>query len=402
MTRICCLAAALLLGAGAEARAQTEPAARARALAEAGRRTEAIALLEGALAAAPRNHDARTALGTILSWEQRYDDARRELETVLRAIPAHVDALTALINVELWSSHPQQADLLAQRGLQIRPADTGYLLSRARALVAMKRPAEAASVLDQLLVVDPRDQQALTLRRTVAEARRRWQARAGASHDRYNDRGDQREAQISLSRDTPAGPVLVRGSRAERYGLTDHQIELEMYPRIRRGTYAYVAAAYGPDAVLYPRRRYAGELYQSLGGGFEASAGIRRLSFGDGVMIYVGSLSKYYGPWLFTGRVYLTPGEAGTSHTLQGSLRRYLGDSGAYGGLRYSRGAMREELLTVDDYEVLDAHAAGADTVWVLARRLELTVSLSYSREDRVDRPAERRVSLSSGLGFRF
>jgi len=42
----------------------------------------------------------------------------------------------------------------------------------------------------------------------------------------------------------------------------------------RPGTYAYLAGAYSPDAVLFPVYRYAVDLYQSLGGGFEAHAAL--------------------------------------------------------------------------------------------------------------------------------
>lgn len=52
-------------------------------------------------------------LGTVLSWEGRYDEARRELEAVLAGNPTHGDALPALINVELWSGHSAAAEELA-------------------------------------------------------------------------------------------------------------------------------------------------------------------------------------------------------------------------------------------------------------------------------------------------
>ena len=89
-----------------------------------------------------------------------------------------------------------------------------------------------------------------------------------------------------------------------------------MYPRLRPGTYVHVAGAYAPDALLYPRYRYAADFYQSLGAGFEGSAGFRRLGFGRGVSIYTASLSKYYGNWLLTGRVLVTPNSAGPSRSL--------------------------------------------------------------------------------------
>lgn len=344
----------------------------------------------------------RVRRGTELSWEGRFEEARGELEAVLAGNPTHGDALPALINVELWSGHPVRAEELATRALRSRPNDTVMLLARARALSALERPEEARDTLDRLLVLDPRNEQARTMRRGVREGLRLWHVQVGASHDQVSDgRGAYREGQVSLSRATPIGSVSVRATRAKRFGLQDEQVEIEAYPRIRPGTYAYVAGAYSPQAELFPVYRYAADLYQSLGSGFEASAGFRRLGFGTGVKIYVGSLSKYYGNWLFTGKTFVTPGTAGTARSYHASFRRYFGDR-TYAGLRYGRGSWREELRTLDDFEVLDADVLAADASITVRRRLELNVSGSYSREDRAERRHLRQYSLSTGMGFRF
>ena len=392
------LCAAAQLDAG-----QSDVVTRARGLAVAGQRGEAIKLLQDSVAVSPGNSDARVLLGTVLSWEERYDEARKELEAVLTESPTHGDALPASINVELWSGHPDRAEELARRGLRQRPTDPDYLLARVRALVALKRSKEARDVLERLLAIDPRNQQALQMRPSLEASLRLWQVRAGAAYDAFSDhRVAWREGQVSLSGATPIGSVILRGARAQRFGLQDDQFEVEMYPRFRPGTYAYVAAAYSPDAILYPAYRYAADLYQSLGAGFEGSVGFRRLGFGRGVSIYVGSLSKYYGNWLFTGRLFVTPDSAGMSRSIHGSFRRYFGDGGTYVGLRYGRGAWREELRNRNDFEVLDSDVGAAEATVILGGHLELNLTGSYSREDRVERRDLRQYSLSTGLGFRF
>ncbi len=55
---------------------QTDVVTRARELALAGQRHNAVALLEEHLATSPGDGDARVLLGTVLSWEGRYDRAR--------------------------------------------------------------------------------------------------------------------------------------------------------------------------------------------------------------------------------------------------------------------------------------------------------------------------------------
>ena len=340
--------------------------------------------------------------GTELSWAGRYDEARQALEAVLAGNPTHGDALPALINVELWSGHPLRAEELANRVLRNRPNDTAMLLARARALNAQERSAEARDTLDRLLVLDPRNQQALSMRRGVQDSLRLWNVQASGSHTQVGDgRAPYREGHMSLGRATPIGSISVKATRAMRFGAQDEQFELEMYPRIRPGTYAYVAGAYSPKAELFPIYRYAADIYQGLGGGYEASVGVRKLGFGRGVKIYVGSLSKYYGSWLFTGKTFLTPGTAGTSQSYHASVRRYFGET-TYAGLRYGRGSWREERRTLDDFEVLDSDVVAADASMTVRRRLELSVSGSYSREDRVERLDLRQYSLTTGMGFRF
>ena len=142
--------------------------------------------------------------GTVLSWEGRYDEARQHLDGVLSESPTHSDALLASINVELWSDHPGRAEELARRGLRQRPTDAAYLLARVRALVALKRSKEARDTLERLLAIDPRNQEAVALRRTLAASLRLWQVRGGASYDAFSDQRDPwREWQGSIGRMTP-------------------------------------------------------------------------------------------------------------------------------------------------------------------------------------------------------
>jgi YaiO family outer membrane protein len=95
------------------------------------------------------------------------------------------------------------------------------------------------------------------------------------------------------------------------------------------------------DSRLYPEYRVAADLYQSLGHGWEVSGGYRHLQFATGTNIATWSLSKYYGNWLFTGRMYITPGDVGVSKSGTFSARRFFGKEGLhdYVEFRFSQGA---------------------------------------------------------------
>lgn len=272
--------------------AQGNAIERARQLAVSGQRRQALEILEQRVAADPRDIEAMTLYGIVLSWERDFARARRALLWVLLREPENHDARLALTNVEKWS----------------RPA----------ALPASN------------------------------------EATIGGTYDEFGNSDPWREAHIALKHGFQFGPVTVRAAQAHRFGLDDQQLDLDWYPHLGSGRYAYLDVAYSPHARLYPRLRLGAELFQAFGRGFEASLGYRRLNFSAAANVYTASISKYYGDWLFTARDYRSE----TTNTLQGSIRRYLSGANNYLGLRFGRGASREDLRSITDIEVVDSFYA--------------------------------------------
>ena len=278
---------------------QDDVLVKAREAATSGRRAEALAMLEAHLERTPRDVDARLLYGLVLSWEGRYDEARPVLQQVLAQAPAYTDARVALMNVEYWSGHST----------------------------------EAREQADQILADNPGNVTARAVRDRLAAADRPWLAATTYSFDTFNDdREAWQEVSLALTRRTPVGSLIFRGNHAARFGLDDQFIELEFYPRFRPGTYAFLAAGVAPDPTLYPDYRVAFDLYQSIGKGFEVSGGARYMDFGSITQIYVGTLTKYIGNWMLTGKVYHVPAE------------RDLDSTSYHGGFRYYFGWRRYQL----------------------------------------------------------
>lgn len=375
--------------------------AAARADAQAGRHAAALASLEARLAAAPGDTDARTLYGTVLSWEGRYDEARRALAAVLDANPAHGDALPALINVELWSKHFAAAEVLAARAVAEMPARADVRVQHARALDRLGRLAEARDALARAVALDPSRADIRQYRRDLADRMTRWRAGADYTHEHLSDLDDPwTELQLHVATQTRAGSFGVRGYRAERFDTDDRQIELEAYPRLRDGTSMYAAAAFADDASLYPKRRYAADLYQMLGRGFEATIGMRRLEFASATHVYVGALGKYAGDYLWQARVFYTPGES-DSVTWQAGGRRYFGDGVSYLGLRYGRGSWRGEPRDASDLDRLNADTGVAD-ISISRGRISAAGSVGVSREERGSPAPRWQTSITSGIRVRF
>jgi YaiO family outer membrane protein len=373
----------LVVTVAAPAGAQTDPVAEARRLANAGQRAAAMRLLDARLIAVSSDTDARTLRGQIHSWEGRRADARADLEAVLAAVPGHVDAIAALARVELWDGQADRSEALAARGLQINPQSADLMEIRALALEQASRYREARDQIETLLRQDASHERARRIRRRLVD--REPATFVGLSYraDRFDDgRQGWSEGNVSLSRQFGLGTAGVRAYGAKRFGLSDYQLEVEAYPRIAPGTYLYVAGAYSPDATLYPERRGAFDLNQSLGGGWEATAGIRRMEFTSTVQIYTGALSKYTGNWLLTARGWMNPDRDSDALTLNVGARRYFADGESFWGVVYARGTYRDDVRQIDEITRLFSNA-GTFEIQKRVRRIYLGGRASLSREER-------------------
>jgi YaiO family outer membrane protein len=345
--------------------------ARARAEAAAGRRPEAIAMLRAHLEASPRDVDARLVYGLILSWHGNYDEARIALTDVLAQAPNYLDARVALMNVEWWSGRTEQARQHVRAVLSRDAGNTQARLVQQR-LDARTRP---------------------------------WSAGVWLTRDTFSDdREAWTETAISLGRETPVGSLIVRGTQADRFGLRDRQVEVEFYPTFRAGTYAFIGFGKGVDERLYPEHRVSIDFYQSLGGGFEASGGFRRLAFSERTDIYLATLTKYTGNWMLTAKALVVPDErVGASWSYHGVARRYFGSNGlSFAGIGYSRGFSREEPRGEGDLIRLDADTVRAQAEIDIREALRLSFSASTSRQERVLRDSLWQTTAGAGLIVRF
>lgn len=353
------------------AAAQDDILTKAREAATSGHRPEALSMLEARLAAAPKDVDARLLYGLVLSWEGRYDDARTALQQVLTQAPDYTDARVALMNVEYWSGHSL----------------------------------EAREQADQILARHPDNTTARAVRERLDAAARAWWIKTDYTFDRFNDgRKSWHETTLSLTRQTPVGSVIVRGSYAERFGENDQMIEAEFYPRLRPGTYAFISVGGSPDHSVYPQVRYLFDLYQSVGHGFEVSGGARFMDFGSVTQIYLGTVTKYVGNWMLTAKVFRVPAENRLdSTTWHGGFRRYYGSDGtSYVGFNYSHGLSREEVYSLTDLVQLHADTVRGEFDHLLGARFRLSGSAATSHQERTVASPLWQTTLSAGLAVHF
>ena len=352
----------------------------------------------------PDDSDARTLLGTILSWEGRYDEARAELALVLAAHPGHGDASRAAIHLERWSDHPDRAEAIATEALQTDKDSVELLVERARARAAQSDPAGALEDVTRALALDPQDADAQALKRRLDSEGRIWETSLTYTFDAFSDgRADWHEGVLSGKRQFSWGSLFARYYLGSHFGEVANQFELEAYSSLRPGTYLDLSAAISPTATVYPGYRLAGDIYQSLPLGFEASIGYRHLQFsGTGVDMFVGSLSKYLWGQFVTLRSFVTPDVSGSSVSASLAVRHYFADDIAYVGIRYGYGLSKDEIYSVNDTALLDSHTLAWEAFALLIDRFELGARFSVSYQAQANLPALWQYELSVNTGVRF
>ena len=393
-------------GSHALALAADDPVAQARSLAYSGKeyQEDALRILEQYLVKDPADDDARVFYGTVLSWRAKYVEARDQLSRVLAEHPDHSDALQALINVELWSHDPGRAEELARQGLSADPNNIDLWLARATALRDLGRRREALATIDRVLQLSPANADAKRLRRTISDPIREWEAKLSYSSDWFSDhRSVLQQTSLSLRAPSPIGPLLATVNRADQYGLTSYQTEIEAYPHLGPRTYGHLEFGYSPDANLYPGYRGSAELFHGVGHGIELSGGYWHLQFDTGVNVYTFAVGKYCGNWLFTGRGFLTPG-AGMTGTALLSARRFFGGEGRHDFLEfaYSRGSSPALATTISEAQALSSSRFIVTYDKVLGKKWVISGTGFIGQEQQAGVPDLKRYSLQGSVLYRF
>lgn len=316
----------------------------ARQLAFDGEREEARELAYAILEVAPEYLDVRILVARTWSWDGRHEEARRELAQVFEASPRNREAFLAAIDNERWDENREEAMRLAYEAVSHYPNDEALLMKQAQVFGEAGDDRQAARVLNRVIQLNPSNSQAREFREGLADGQQRWSLAAMYTQDQFTDHYDTyHNSSIGLTRETDAGPLTARFRYASRFGTEDWQGELEMYPTLGRGWYAYLNAGYS-GSVLFPEIRGGADLYRTLGGGFEGSLGMRYLWFNpNDVTMVTGSVTWYVGSWMWMLRPYITPTSEEWGQSWNLTLRRYFADADTYLGFRAGYGFSPED-----------------------------------------------------------
>lgn len=302
----------------------------ARELAFNGKRKQAQDSLLLILTKYPNYNDIRSFLASTYSWDGNYKTAKKEFEQVLKNDPDRLDTWEAAIKNELYREAPFSALEMVKKALENFPDNPEILYLKARAEEKSNKKEEALITIESILKNNPKHEKALSFKESALNDLRLNDISLKSSIDIYSEVFDPMQYYLlSYGRQTKFGSIKGKLNVSNRFQSIGAQFEVDMYPRIIKGLYAYLNFGLS-NSFLYPDVRYGGELYKSLPLSLEISAGFRALKYSSTTTIYTGSLGWYIGNDYWSFRTYITPGDSGSSKSGTLVYRKYRRDANNY------------------------------------------------------------------------
>ncbi len=287
----------------------------------------------------PNYLDVRSFLASTYSWDGDYKEARKEFEYVLKKDPKRKNDWIATIKNELYALLPYKANDLVKKALSYFPDDTDLLYLKAKSEEKLQNPEEALITLDKIISIDANNSNAISYKESLINTLRFNSVGLSYSTVLYNknERDASHYSTLNYTRQTKYGSIIAKINYSRRFDTDNLQYEVDLYPRITDGLYAYVSAGFS-NSSLFPKVRYGVELYKSLPLGLEVSLGFRGLKFSETTTIYTGSVGWYTGNSYWSLRPYFTPNDNGTSKSVTLTYRRYYSDADNYFGVAVGAG----------------------------------------------------------------
>lgn len=283
----------------------------------------------------PNYTDVRILLARTYAWDNNRAKAIDELKTVLELEPTNSDAINALTDVLMWDDQLELALATVNNGLKSYPTFEDYLYKKASILNSLGNYDEAMETVNQLLIINPASERGLLLIKNIKAKRLKYGLSISSGVDHYSTVFDNSYTnRIQLSRINSWGSSIIRLNHTNRFNSKGIQGEIDLYPNIKKGMYAYLNYGFSNN-TLFPQHRLGLEVFSKLPKRFETSLGLRYLYFApNNIVIYTGSLGWYYRSYWISYRPYITPDKfAGTSFSNGFNIRKYFGNPNNYVGI---------------------------------------------------------------------
>ncbi len=117
------------------------------------------------------------------------------------------------------------------------------------------------------------------------------------------------ESRAVVQRRFAGGAAALEVGHARRNGASAPLVGTDLYAAAGRRGYGNLRVQWAPEATTVARLDVLAEGYLALGGGWEGSAGLRRVAFAEeAVTLGTASAAVYTGNWLTRVRAVVSPG----------------------------------------------------------------------------------------------
>ncbi len=216
---------------------------------------------------------------------------------------------------------------------------------------------------------------------------------------------------ISYNRQTPYGVIIPRINNSNRLGKNGIQLDVDLYPKITKGVYAYLNYGYS-ESDLYPNHKMGGDVYYNHKSGIEFSAGGRFINFATkDVKSITNSLGYYTGNYYFSLRSYITP-EADNLTNVSGNLliRKYLKDAENFMGINVGVGFSPElrqftsgDQLLAETLLYIESQRLSFEYQFTSKNNLSAyRTNVGVLRQEQSFDPGSYFYSISAGLTYEF
>ncbi len=316
--------------------------AKARDLAFNNSRKQAQDTLLHILTKYPNYHDVREFLASTYAWDGDYKKARTEFQKILVKDQHRKTTWIAAIKNEIWGGFPFLALKLSRKALKKFTNDAEILDLQKSAQESTMIPTATAGAVQTISSDIPKDS---ISKESESDLRKKVLNNTIGVTSEVNIYSDVFDPMfynaVKYARQTKYGSIIGRVNIDRRLGEYGTQYEVDLYPKIAKGTYAYLNFGISGSS-LFPDYRYGAEIFKSLPRSFEISAGLRGLQYDTTTMIYTGSVTWYNGNNYWSFRPYFTPGDNGLSSSGTLTYRKYRSDADNYFGINIGAGISPE------------------------------------------------------------
>jgi len=324
-------------------------------LAYQGKNSAAYTILNAMVSEPSTDNNALLLLASTLSWKGSYDKARSQFNEILSNDRNNREAWISAVKNELYAKNYATALGLANKALIYIKDDKELKRLQAMASseienitygqegwynVASEVNTTLAKVKKSAIPNSNVEIESVVRKTPVTEEAQKNRIAVNSSVTVFDQRFDPiTSSSISYKRQTPYGSIIPRINNSNRVGKNGIQLDLDLYPKIAKGFYAYLNYGYS-SSELYPNHKVGGDVYYNHKNGLEFSGGGRYISFATrDVKTITNSLGYYRGNYYFSLRSYITPSSNQLTKASGNILvRKYLKDAENYFGVNFGIG----------------------------------------------------------------